>query len=137
MNRKQFALVLICTMVFAFIGGVVSVAVLQGTPVEAQNKMNFTAKAFKLPDGIFIGIAKNGKLHLIVPKVEINIPVRLTGIQMQEARSAQSAEVDLTPYEGKAVMVSGYDGGSWIYQAEVLDSGGPLLTAVVQKVFSK
>lgn len=53
-------------------------------------------------------------------------------------RLPESAELDLTPYEGKAVMVSGRDGGAgWVYSAQVVDEAGPILTAVVYQVFGQ
>lgn len=43
----------------------------------------------------------------------------------------------MTKYEGQAIMVRGHDGGNWLYSAEVIDQAGPILTAVVQQVFSQ
>jgi len=34
-------------------------------------------------------------------------------------------------------MVEGRSGGGWIYSAELIDTGGPILSALVQKVFSR
>jgi hypothetical protein len=59
----------------------------------------------------------------------------LTRIQMQEARPPETEELNLTEYEGQAILVRGHDGGGWIYSAEVIDQAGPILTAVVQHVF--
>lgn len=50
---------------------------------------------------------------------------------MQEARPPESTELDLTEYEGKAIMVRGHSSGEWIYSAEVIDQARPILTAVV------
>jgi hypothetical protein len=49
----------------------------------------------------------------------------------------ETAELDLSVYEGKAIMVHGHDGGGWIYSAMVIDQAGPILTAVVRKVFGQ
>ncbi|WP_440956046.1 hypothetical protein ACSAZK_03580 [Methanosarcina sp. Mfa9] len=61
----------------------------------------------------------------------------MTRIQMQEAQTPESAELDLTEYKGKAIMVRGHGGSGWIYSSEVIDQVGPILSAVVQKLLSK
>ena len=85
----------------------------------------------------FLGMVRNGAFELLAPYRAPGGSVRLTRIQMQEARPPESAELDLTEYEGKAIMVRGYGGGGWIYSAEVIDQAGPILTAVVQQVFAR
>lgn len=34
-------------------------------------------------------------------------------------------------------MVTGYGDSDWVYEAAVIDEAGPILTAVVQKVFGQ
>jgi hypothetical protein len=85
----------------------------------------------------FLGIVKNRQLHLLQPDSLANTSVRLTRIQMQQAQSPESAEIDLTEYEGQAIMVRGREGGDWIYSAEVIDQVGPILSALVEKLFSE
>jgi hypothetical protein len=85
----------------------------------------------------FLGIVKNGQLRLLQPEYLAGTTVRLTGIQMQTAVSPDIAELDLSKYEGKAIMVRGHESSEWIYSAEVIDQVGPILTAVVQKLFSQ
>lgn len=82
----------------------------------------------------FLGIVQNGIFQLLIPHRE---SVRLTGIQMQEARPPETGELNLTEYEGQAVMIRGHDSGDWIYSAEVIDQAGPILTMVVQQVFGQ
>jgi hypothetical protein len=135
MKRTQFAFLVGCTIVCAFLGGTLAVGFFQGTPITAQSLASAIETEFSLPEGTFIGIVIDGKLHIMVPKPAFVIPVRLTEIQMQEARSVESGEIKLQEYEGNAIMISGLNGGTWIYGAKVLDHGGPLLTALVKKVF--
>lgn len=85
----------------------------------------------------FLGIVKNGQLRLLQPENLAGTSVRLTRIQMQEAQTPESAELDLTEYEGRAIMVRGHEGGKWIFSAEVIDQVGPILTVLVQKLFSQ
>ncbi len=83
----------------------------------------------------FLGIVKNGAFQLLAPHRPSGDSVRLTGIQMQESVPPETEELDLTKYEGQAIMAHGHDGGGWIYSAEVIEQAGPILTMVVQKVF--
>ncbi len=136
MNRKQFALLIGCTIVFAFIGGALAVGFFQGSPATAQGLAAGFQTEFTLPDGTFIGVVTEGKLQIIVPKPAFMMPVRLTQIQMQEARPVESAEINLQEYEGKSIMFTGYHGGTWIYGTKIIDHGGPLLTALIKKVFN-
>jgi hypothetical protein len=83
----------------------------------------------------FLGIVQLGHLQILTPDQAAGSSVRLTSIPMQAAQPPESREIDLTKYEGQAIMVRGHDGGGWIYSAEVIDQAGPILTAVVQQVF--
>ena len=82
-----------------------------------------------------LGVVQNGEFVTLQPYRAIGGHIRLTGISMQESVPPESAELDLTEYEGQAIMVSGHDGGGWLYSAAVIDRAGPILTAVVQQVF--
>jgi hypothetical protein len=82
-----------------------------------------------------LGIVENRRFKLLEPSGLLGDVLRLTSIQRQEARPPESGEPNLAEYEGKAIMVTGYIDSSWIYGAAVIDQAGPILTAVVQKVF--
>ena len=145
MTKKQFAVIIFCTILFAFFGGIVSNSIFSGEPVSAQEQAPDKAvrgagvQEYLLKENLFIGIVKSGKFFLLAPRPcsALEARIRLTGIQMQEARPPESAELNLEQYEGKTVMVHGHNGGGWIYRAAVVDSGGPLLTALVINEFSK
>ncbi|MFX1362950.1 MAG: hypothetical protein ACFFC5_06550 [Promethearchaeota archaeon] len=92
----------------------------------------------------FLGIVKKGEdpskglqLQLLVPDSQSGHFRKLTSIQMQEARPPEADELDLVEYEGKVIMVSGHDGGRWIYSASIVDVAGSILTAVVNRLFEK
>jgi hypothetical protein len=85
---------------------------------------------------IFIGIVENGKFMLLSPKAETSSDIRLTGIGMTAGVPPESAELNLTDYEGKAIAVRGHNGGDWIYSAAVIDVGGEIVTALAKDVFS-
>lgn len=145
MTKKQFAVIFFCTILFAFLGGIVSNSIFSGDSVIAQEQAPEKAargagiQDYLLKENLFIGLVKSGKFHLLAPRSSspLTAVIRLTGIQMQEARPPESEELNLEKYEGKAVMVHGHDGGGWIYQAAVVDSGGPLVTSLALKVFSE
>ncbi len=83
----------------------------------------------------FMGIVQDGEFYCLTPGSEISIPAKLTGMPMYAASLPESQEFDLTIYEGQVIMVNGYNGGGWIYSAEIIDQAGPILTAVVLEVY--
>ncbi len=84
-----------------------------------------------------LGLVREGQFYPV--SVDENIvtefPLRLTGIQMQEAMSPEAREINLYDFEGRAIMVEGRFGGGWVYSARVVDVAGPILTEVVKKLF--
>jgi hypothetical protein len=85
--------------------------------------------------GALLGLVQGGELVLLAPAGSAGGSARLTEISMVEAVSPESKEIDLQPYEGMSLVVRGHDGGGWIYEAEMVEQGGPLLTALVQRVY--
>jgi hypothetical protein len=85
---------------------------------------------------IFLGIVKEGKLHLLTPPAAAGQVAGLTTIDMQVSIPPDSAEIDLTPYEGQILLVRGRGPGEWIWAAEILDQGGPLLAFLAEEVFT-
>ena len=83
----------------------------------------------------YLGIVQLGHLRILAPDKAAGESVRLTGIQMQEPAPPETKEIDLKPYEGRALMVGGHYGGGWIYAAAIVEEAGPILTAVVKRVF--
>jgi len=81
-----------------------------------------------------MGVVQNGKLRLSVPSGRPDAFVRLTRIAPQAAMAPEGDEIDLSEYEGSAIMVTGDDKGAWIFSAEVIDKAGPILTAVVERL---
>lgn len=85
----------------------------------------------------FLGIVVNGQFHRVSPERPIGSPLRLTEIQRQEAILPEAKEIHLKEYEGKAIMIQGIVDSGWVYTAQVIDHGGPILTALVKKVFQQ
>ncbi len=85
----------------------------------------------------FFGMVRNGEFTIFAPQRLEGDPVKLTTIQVQEVRSPESEEIDLSEYEGKIIEVSGQDSGGWIYSAKVVEEAGPVLSDFLKKVFCK
>ena len=81
----------------------------------------------------FLGLIKNGVFDQIKPNP--NIQKRFTSIQPNESISPESGELNFDQYEGQVIMIRGLDQGGWIYSAEVIDTAGPILSAVIEKLF--
>ena len=98
------------------------------TPDVQQNEVG-------MPNQITIlGIVRGGQFRLSVPSGREFSHARLTGIQPEAGQPPEAGEIDLTPHEGRAIMVRGFDQGAWIYAAEIIDTAGPILTAVVERI---
>ncbi len=87
----------------------------------------------------FLGVVQDGRFSILMPRSQC-CTVKLTRI----ARPASIAEelvsshaIDLAEYEGKAVMVTGVlpEHRGWLYEANVIDQAGPVLTEVVKELF--
>ena len=88
-------------------------------------------------DEDYLGLVKDRNLLLLIPESEAGNVVRLTEMPMQAALPPEAQEIDLKKHESKVILVRGRYGGGWIYSAEIIDLAGPILSALVQKVFSK
>jgi hypothetical protein len=84
-----------------------------------------------------LGYVEQGRFIILVPESASGETMRLTEISMEAAQSPESAEIDLTDYEGDALAVKGQASGEWIYDAEIIDHTGPILTFIVKKLFTE
>ena len=80
-----------------------------------------------------MGLVRQGELVLSVPSGRREMSVRLT-LAPSGAAVPESEELDLSRYEGQAIMVRGDDQGRWIHSATVVDVAGPILSAVVERL---
>jgi hypothetical protein len=81
-----------------------------------------------------MGLVRQGELVLSVPSGRLESSVRVTRTPCHAAEAAEAEEIDLSQYEGCAIMVRGDDQGRWIHSAEVVDVAGPILSAVVERL---
>lgn len=84
----------------------------------------------------FLGIVREGQLHLLAPPETAGNAARLTTIAMQVAMEPETAEIDLAPHEGQALLVRGRGSGGWIWAAVIVDQGGPIIALLVEQVFA-
>lgn len=87
----------------------------------------------------FLGIVENGRLNIMMPR-EHCCTVKLTQIAKPAVSAeelATSHELDLSQYEGCAIMVTGElpEKRGWIFEAKIIDTAGPILTEVVRSLF--
>src|SRR4051794_31026128 len=103
-----------------------------GHPSLNKSKEEFRMEVYGSDQ--FVGIVKNGKFQILIPESDC-ASVRLTGTREMEALTPEASEINLTPYENRALVVQGHHGsGDWIWAAHVIEQAGPALTAVVQEV---
>lgn len=86
-------------------------------------------------NGRSVGIVKNERFVILGGPTGASLPVRLTEYPIFAGALPEGKEIDLSPYEGKAIMVAGRLEGGWIWSAEIVDAAGPILSAVVEKLF--
>jgi len=87
----------------------------------------------------FLGIVHGGRFSILMPRPQC-CTVRLTRISKPASIAEElvaSHEINLTEYEGKAIMVNGVlpEHKGWLYEANVVDQASPILTAVVEELF--
>ncbi len=73
----------------------------------------------------YVGMVRDDCFRPWLPRSASREPMRLTSIQMQEARSPESGELGLRPYEGRLILVRGHESGGWLYSARLLRVFGP------------
>ncbi len=85
---------------------------------------------------VFVGVVRNGLFQLLFPKSEVVTQLRLTTTGIHHSVPPENGELNLVEYEGSAIAVEGQANRDWIYSASVVDTGDPIVTALVEKVFS-
>jgi hypothetical protein len=89
----------------------------------------------------FLGIVENGRFSILIPRPQC-CTVKLTRISKPASIAEElvaSHEINLSEYEGKAIMVTGAlpEHKGWLYEANVIDQAGPILSEVVKEIFGK
>jgi hypothetical protein len=87
----------------------------------------------------FLGRVENGEFRILEPK-EHCCTVRLTKLikpRLLDEAAIEKHTINLSEDEGMAIMVEGALGKEelWVYEAKVVDRAGPILSAVVGKIF--
>jgi len=89
----------------------------------------------------FLGIVQNGRFAIVMPREHCCV-VRLTRIARPASIAEEllaSHEINLTELEDKAIMVSGFlpEHKGWLYEANVIDQAGHILTEVVKQTLAQ
>ena len=78
-----------------------------------------------------IGMVKNG---IFVSNDTEQNPI-LTRIRIHDSIEPAASRIDLTEYEGKAILVNcSHNDGTILWESKVVDVGSPLVNAMVKKI---
>ena len=113
--------------------------IIMGATVAPAAASDGTDPLSKASDGRehILGLVENGRLRVVFPAIGSPLGLRLTTIRRQEARSFESGEVDLSGYEGDAILVEGIRDSGWIYEARIIEHASPILTLMVRRAFEE
>jgi len=83
-----------------------------------------------------LGIVENGRFSILMPRPQC-CTVKMTRISKPASIAEElvaSHEINLSEYEGKAIMVTGAfpEHKGWLYEANVIDQAGPILSEVTK-----
>ncbi len=84
---------------------------------------------------VFIGIVNEGTFQQVYPQVAKSTSLRLTSANIQDTLPPENGELNLIEYQGNTIAVSGKLHQGWIYSASVVDTGEPIVNALIKKVF--
>ena len=87
----------------------------------------------------FLGLVENDEFRILEPK-EHCCTVKLTQLikpSLLDESAIEKHQIDLSKDEGMAIMVEGSLAKEelWVFEAKVTDKAGPILSAVVRKLF--
>ncbi len=87
----------------------------------------------------FLGLVQNGRFSILMPRDQC-CTVKLTRISKPASIAEElvsSHEISLEEHEGNILMVSGVlpERKGWLYEANIVEQAGPILTEVVKELF--
>jgi hypothetical protein len=62
--------------------------------------------------------------------------VRLNSASMVVGHGLELTEINLEEHEGKALLVRGDISGDWLYNASIIDQGGPILAVLIKEMLA-
>jgi hypothetical protein len=80
-----------------------------------------------------LGIVRDKQLRRLTPIRDLGLGCRLSR-EAANAAAPERGEIDLSRYEGSAILVEGEPRDFWVYSASVIEQGGPIVTELVQYV---
>lgn len=82
-----------------------------------------------------IGVVRNGELTELGSELSPELPFKLTRAPIQAGHGPEAQAIDLRPYEGHVIMVTGERDEGWVRSARIIDEAGPLLTVIILKIY--
>lgn len=80
-----------------------------------------------------LGVVKNGTFII----AESREPKKLTSVGIVQAAPPETGLINVTQYEGKALLVSSKQmDNKWIWGASIVEIADPVLTKLVEKIYS-
>lgn len=79
-----------------------------------------------------LGYVRAGAFQPLAPREVLAAEARFTALAMQAAQAPESGELDLSRYEGQAVILQGRAGGGWVYGARVVSTFAPWPTLLIR-----
>jgi hypothetical protein len=99
---------------------------------DANNTIMNNSNEIEENENEVLGIVKNGTFIVTDSKKTL----KLTGAFVMEAISPEAKLINLTEYEGKAILVSYHHiDDEWIWAAAITDIADPIVTKVVKELF--
>lgn len=86
--------------------------------------------------GYLLGIVRDGRFNVLLPEDGAGTVARLTTLQMQAGQPLENGMLNLAGFEGQALLVTGQLRDDWVYQAQVVEQAGPILTLVAGRMFA-
>jgi hypothetical protein len=83
-----------------------------------------------------LGVVRDGRFFIIHPEHSARSHLRLTTVAPPDMNRPEQGLLDLSPYDGKVIMVEGVGQGGWLYAAKVVDQASPIVMALIQEFFA-
>ena len=100
--------------------------------ITGNNIIRDNLNEFEEDKNEIIGLVENGNFI----DTESKKILKLTRAHIMEAITPEAKQIDLTDYEGKAILVSFRQiDEEWIWAAAITDAADPILTKVIKKVY--
>lgn len=82
-----------------------------------------------------LGVVQGGLFRRLTPIRDPGGGCRLTRAKAKDkAKSVDAKAIDLSPYEGTALLIEGRNQDMWVFDVDIIERAGPILSGLVQHV---